>query len=64
MQESENSTVMMREYYAFRIQQRLSEGNTLISGGRLFQQFIVDAYCCIEGIRFEVDTKKTRLPKS
>ena len=54
----------MREYYAFRIQQRLSEGNTLISGGRLFQQFIVDAYCCIEGIRFEVDTKKTRLPKS
>ena len=35
--ESENSTVTMREYYAFRIQQRLSEGNTIISGGRLFQ---------------------------
>ena len=49
--ESENSTVTMREYYAFRIQQRLSEGNTIISGGRLFQQYIVDAYCCIEGIR-------------
>ena len=49
MEESENSTVTMREYYTFRIQ-RLREGNTLISGGRLFQQFIVDAYCCIEGI--------------
>ena len=30
MQESENATVTMRKYYAFRIQQRLSEGNTLI----------------------------------
>lgn len=39
----------MKEYYAFRIQQ-LSEGHTLISGGRLLQQYVVDAYCCIERI--------------
>nr|XP_023920302.1 uncharacterized protein LOC112031817 isoform X2 [Quercus suber]XP_023920309.1 uncharacterized protein LOC112031817 isoform X2 [Quercus suber]XP_023920315.1 uncharacterized protein LOC112031817 isoform X2 [Quercus suber]XP_023920320.1 uncharacterized protein LOC112031817 isoform X2 [Quercus suber] len=58
MEESKNSTVTMREYYAFRIQQRLSEGNTLISGGRLFLQFVVDAYCCIEGIRLRWIQKK------
>ncbi|XP_023906976.1 uncharacterized protein LOC112018681 [Quercus suber] len=41
----------MREYYAFRLQKRDGEGHTLISGGRLFQQFDVDAYTCIEAIR-------------
>jgi uncharacterized protein YdcH (DUF465 family) len=40
--------VTMREYYAYRIQQRKSEANTLICGGRLFQQYIVDAYTAIE----------------
>ena len=58
--ESENSILMMREYYAFRIQQRLSEGNTIISGGRLFQQYIVDAYCCIEGIHLWWIQKKIK----
>ena len=43
--------VTMREYYAFRLQQRANEGQTLILGGRLFQQFIVDAYTCIEEAR-------------
>ncbi|XP_059451100.1 uncharacterized protein LOC132181888 [Corylus avellana] len=41
----------MREYYAYRLQNRQGEGNTLIYGGRLFQQFVVDAYICIEGMR-------------
>ena len=58
--ESENSTLTMREYYASCIQQRLSEGNTIISGGRLFQQYIVDAYCCIEGIRLWWIQKKRK----
>ena len=58
--ESENSTLTMREYYAFFIQQRLNEGNTLISDGRLFQQYIVDAYCCIEGIRLRWIPKKKK----
>ena len=61
--ESENSTLMMREYYAFFIQQRLNEGNTLISDGRLFQQYIVDAYCCIEGIRLRWIQKKRKKKK-
>ncbi|XP_077223478.1 uncharacterized protein LOC143857091 [Tasmannia lanceolata] len=40
--------VTMREYYAFRIQQRQNESESLIRGGRLFQQFLVDAYTTIE----------------
>jgi alkylation response protein AidB-like acyl-CoA dehydrogenase len=41
----------MREYYAYRLQTRQDEGRALIYGGRLFQQFVVDAYICIEAIR-------------
>ena len=38
----------MREYYVFILQQHANEGQTLVLGGRFFQQFIVDAYTCIE----------------
>ncbi|XP_059311353.1 uncharacterized protein LOC132062896 [Lycium ferocissimum] len=34
----------MREFYCFRIQQRLNEGQTFLVAGRLLQQYIVDAY--------------------
>ncbi|XP_077215969.1 uncharacterized protein LOC143850629 [Tasmannia lanceolata] len=40
--------VTMREYYAYRIQQRENESQTIIRGGRLFQQFLVDAFTAIE----------------
>ncbi|XP_020113189.1 uncharacterized protein LOC109727463 [Ananas comosus] len=40
--------VTMREFYAYRIQNRSNEGKTLIRGGRLFQQYIVDAFTCVE----------------
>ncbi|XP_026434052.1 uncharacterized protein LOC113331572 [Papaver somniferum] len=43
----------MREYYAFRLQHRLGEGQTLIRGGRLFQQYCVDAFACIEECRLK-----------
>ena len=33
------------------MQEREHEGHTLVYGGRLFQQFDVDAYICIEEIR-------------
>ena len=46
-----NEFITMREYYAFRLQEQDSEGHILILGGRLFQQFDVDAYTCIEAIR-------------
>ncbi len=43
----------MREFYAYRIQNRLGEGKTLIRGGNLFQQYIVDAFSCIEEERLD-----------
>ncbi|XP_026451074.1 uncharacterized protein LOC113351273 [Papaver somniferum] len=43
----------MREYYAFRLHRRLVEGQTLFNGGRLFQQYCVDAYACIEECRLK-----------
>ena len=46
-------SITMREYYAFRLQQRSREGNTLLLGLRLFQQFIVDAYTSIEEERLQ-----------
>ncbi|XP_038720003.1 uncharacterized protein LOC120012639 [Tripterygium wilfordii] len=45
---TERTCMTMREYYAYRLQQRHGEGQTLIRGGRLFQQYIVDAYACVE----------------
>ncbi|KAK6925776.1 Helitron helicase-like domain [Dillenia turbinata] len=40
--------VAMREFYSYTIQQRDNEGKTLLCGGRLFQQYIVDAFTAIE----------------
>lgn len=40
--------VTMHDYYAFRLQQCANKGNSLLLGGRLSQQFVVDAYKCIE----------------
>ncbi|GFQ02664.1 hypothetical protein PHJA_002410300 [Phtheirospermum japonicum] len=37
-------TVSMREYYAYKIQTRHVLQNTLLRGGRLFQQFITDVF--------------------
>lgn len=38
----------MREYYAFRAQYRDDEGHTLLRGGRVFLQFLLDAWCSVE----------------
>ncbi|XP_074362378.1 uncharacterized protein LOC141702627 [Apium graveolens] len=48
---SEKDTVSMRQYYAFRAQYRVAEGHALLLGGRLFLQFIVDAWCSVERMR-------------
>ncbi|OMP07327.1 DNA helicase PIF1, ATP-dependent [Corchorus olitorius] len=45
--------VTMREYYSYIIQQRDPERSTLIRGGRLFQQFLVDAYCAVAQAKLE-----------
>ncbi|XP_071718264.1 uncharacterized protein [Rutidosis leptorrhynchoides] len=45
--------VTMREFYSYRIQQRENEGTTILRGGRLFQQYLVDAYTAVEEQRLK-----------
>nr|DAD19672.1 TPA_asm: hypothetical protein HUJ06_021135 [Nelumbo nucifera] len=40
--------VTLRDFTAYRIQNRLNEGKTLLQGGRAFQQYLVDYYAAIE----------------
>ncbi|XP_031091157.1 uncharacterized protein LOC115996159 [Ipomoea triloba] len=44
-------SVSQREYFAFRIHERLDEISTLFYARRLFQQFLVDAYTMVESSR-------------
>ncbi|CAF1928267.1 unnamed protein product [Brassica napus] len=43
--------ISMRQWYAYRIQERDGECHTLLHSKRLFQQFLVDAYTTIESNR-------------
>ena len=43
-----DKTVTMREWFAYHIQDRPNQENLLIRGGRLFQQFLVDAFTMVE----------------
>ncbi|GJV63089.1 hypothetical protein Tco_1473917 [Tanacetum coccineum] len=44
--------VTMKEYYAYIIQQRQNQGTTLLRGGMVFQQDLVDAFTAIKEQRF------------
>ena len=37
-----------REYYAYRLHTRQGEADTLFHGGKLFQQFVVDAWAAVD----------------
>lgn len=55
--------VTIREFYAYQIQTRLSEAMTIVRGGRLFHQYLVDAYTAIEEERLKfqrLNQKKLR----
>ncbi|XP_031097006.1 uncharacterized protein LOC116001257 [Ipomoea triloba] len=43
--------VSQREFFAFRIHERLNEASTMLYARRLFQQFLVDAYTMVESSR-------------
>ncbi|KAL8118471.1 hypothetical protein AgCh_016116 [Apium graveolens] len=43
-----DNTISMREFQILSLQYRPSEGHTLLLGGRLFLQYIVDSWCCID----------------
>ncbi|KAK9053094.1 hypothetical protein SSX86_029724 [Deinandra increscens subsp. villosa] len=50
---TKRQNVTMREYYCYMIHQREDETSTLLRGGRLFQQYLVDAYTAIEEQRLK-----------
>ncbi|OMO52744.1 DNA helicase PIF1, ATP-dependent [Corchorus olitorius] len=50
-QKMKRKVITMREYYSYQIQQRHPERSTLLRGGRLFQQYLVDAGSSIQEIR-------------
>ena len=47
------SRVPMRVYYAYLIHERANFENTIIKGGRLYQQFLVDAFVNVEEDRLD-----------
>ncbi|XP_033134461.1 uncharacterized protein LOC117127850 [Brassica rapa] len=60
---TKRSYVTMREYYAYQIHTRLTLPGTIVRSGRLFHQYIVDAYTAIEQERmtfYMLNQKKLR----
>nr|GEU62216.1 hypothetical protein [Tanacetum cinerariifolium] len=56
----------MKEYYAYIIQHQPNQGTTLLQGGRLFQQYLVDSFMTVEeqrlkGTRNNQDTLRVDL---
>ncbi|XP_025692828.1 uncharacterized protein [Arachis hypogaea] len=49
----EDKHVTMRDFFAFRIQDRPSHNGVLLHSHRLFQQFIVDAFSMVESARLK-----------
>lgn len=49
--------VLMRAYYAYQIQERRNHDSTVLKGGRLFQQYLVDAYATLEEDRLDYARK-------
>ncbi|XP_063943538.1 uncharacterized protein LOC108197869 [Daucus carota subsp. sativus] len=43
--------ITMKEYYSYKLQVRKNEGLTVRLGGRLFQQYVVDAFSTVEQAR-------------
>ncbi|KAK9075631.1 hypothetical protein SSX86_003957 [Deinandra increscens subsp. villosa] len=62
IQENTRDTVTMREFFAYRIQDRPNNFSLILNSRRLFQQFLVDAYTMIESERlFFIRNKQTTL---
>uniref|UniRef100_A0A0D3C319 Helitron helicase-like domain-containing protein n=1 Tax=Brassica oleracea var. oleracea TaxID=109376 RepID=A0A0D3C319_BRAOL len=59
-QKKEN--ISIRQFFAFRLHERKNEAHTILNSGRLFQQFVVDAYTTIESNRLRyLKTHQTSL---
>ncbi|KAL8153325.1 LOW QUALITY PROTEIN: hypothetical protein V2J09_011085 [Rumex salicifolius] len=49
---TQRGNVTMKEFYCYRIHQRLNEATTVLEAERLFYQYLVDAYSAVEDKRF------------
>lgn len=59
---AKRGNLTMREFFAYRIQQRTNEVSLLLMARRLFQQFLVDAYTMVESQRlFYIRTQQKTL---
>ncbi|XP_010480868.1 PREDICTED: uncharacterized protein LOC104759661 [Camelina sativa] len=61
--QNKNKSISMRQWFAFRIQEKENDCQTLIRSKRLFQQFLCDAYTTIETnrlsyIKYNVSKKR------
>ncbi|KAL3628077.1 hypothetical protein CASFOL_028179 [Castilleja foliolosa] len=51
--ENRRKSLTINMYYTFQLHDRQNVYSLLLKGGRLFQQFLVDAYTCIEQCRLD-----------
>ncbi|CAL8992823.1 unnamed protein product [Prunus brigantina] len=58
--ESKRGRIPMRAFIAYQIQERAPQLDTLLKGGRLFQQFLVDAYATLEEDRLDYIRKNQK----
>ncbi|CAL2268107.1 unnamed protein product [Prunus armeniaca] len=58
--ESKRGRIPMRAFIAYQIQERMLQLDTLLKGGRLFQQFLVDAYAALEEDRLDYIRKNQK----
>lgn len=52
--------VTAREYYSYIVQQCFEQGLTLLKGGKIFHQYLVDTFTSIEGMKLEYIYKKKK----
>ncbi|GJR16422.1 DNA helicase [Tanacetum coccineum] len=53
-----NKRMSMNMYYSYQIHDRLNHHNLLLRGGKLFQRYVVTAYCAIEQSRLDYIRQK------
>nr|GEX09990.1 uncharacterized protein [Tanacetum cinerariifolium] len=59
-EKNKGTRLTMKQYFAYRIQERKNEFSMMLNGRRLFQQFIVDTYTMIESERLTFNRKNDK----
>ncbi|GJR15905.1 DNA helicase PIF1, ATP-dependent [Tanacetum coccineum] len=59
-EKNKGTRVTMKEWFAYRVQERKNEFSMMLNGRRLFQQFLVDGYTMIEAERISFNRKKQK----